>query len=272
MTCNRAAATAAFSLLVTGLLSPASGAAAQDLNDVEEVVQRTNLAAYYAGDDGRAQVRMTITDGAGRRRTRQFTILRRDETDGGDQDYAMLFSRPADIRNTVFLVKKHVGKDDDRWLYLPDLDLVKRIAAGDKRTSFVGSHFLYEDISGRGLEEDAHELVETTAEHYVVRNTPRDPGAVEFTSWTVWIDKTTFLPVKMEYVDESGDVYRRIETLTVEEFNGYPTPTRVRVSDLRSGGQTVSEFRTVHYDLGIPESIFTERTLRNPSRQWFSTK
>ena len=92
MTCNRAAATAAFSLLVGGLLGPASGAAAQDLNDVEEVVQRTNLAAYYAGDDGRAQVRMTITDGAGRRRTRQFTILRRDETDGGDQDYAMLFS------------------------------------------------------------------------------------------------------------------------------------------------------------------------------------
>ncbi len=39
---------------------------------------------------------------------------------------------------------------------LPDLDLVKRIAAGDKRTSFVGSHFLYEDISGRAVQEDKH--------------------------------------------------------------------------------------------------------------------
>ena len=53
---------------------------------------------------------MTITDQGGRARIRQFTILRRDQTDGGDQDYVVLFSRPADVRNTVFLVKKHVGK------------------------------------------------------------------------------------------------------------------------------------------------------------------
>ncbi len=245
-------------------------AAAQDLTDVAEIVRRTNLAAYYAGDDGRARVRMTITDAQGRSRIRQFIMLRWDQSDGGDQDYAVLFSRPADVRNTVFLVKKHIGRDDDRWLYLPALDLVKRIAAGDKRTSFVGSHFLYEDISGRAIAEDEHELVETTDAFYVMRNTPFDAGSVEFTSWTVWIDKTTFLPSKMEYVDDAGDVYRRIEVLEVAEFDGYPTVIRTRVSDLRSGGHTIAEFRNVQYDLGLPESVFTERTLRNPSRRWFS--
>jgi hypothetical protein len=131
------------SCLLTGPL------AAQNLTDVQEIVERANLAAYYAGDDGRARVRMTITDAQGRERIRQFVILRRDISEGGDQDYALLFERPADVRNTVFIVHKHVGKNDDRWLYLPDLDLVKRIAAGDERTSFVGSHFVYEDVSGR---------------------------------------------------------------------------------------------------------------------------
>jgi outer membrane lipoprotein-sorting protein len=169
-------------------------------------------------------------------------------------------------------VKKHVGQDDDRWLYLPDLDLVKRIAAGDKRTSFVGSHFVYEDVSGRGIEEDLHELVETTADSYVVKNTPKDSGSVEFSNWTAWIDKTTFLPKKMEYADESGEVYRRIEALAVEEIAGHPTVTQMRVSDLRTGGNTLSEFRNVEYDLGIPEDVFTERTLRNPPRQWFSSR
>jgi outer membrane lipoprotein-sorting protein len=244
----------------------------QDLAEVEEIVQRANLAAYYAGEDGRAQVRMTIADAQGRERMRQFIILRRDEADGGDQDYAVLFSRPADVRNTVFLVKKHVGRGDDRWLYLPSLDLVRRIAAGDERTSFVGSHFVYEDVSGRGVEEDTHELESTTEASYVVRNTPVDPGAVEFSSWTAWIDKTTFLPMRMEYRDEGGEVYRRIEALEVAEFGGHPTVTKLQVSDLRSGGSTVSEFSKVEYDLGIPESVFTERTLRSPSRQWFSTR
>ncbi len=254
------------SCLLTGPL------AAQNLTDVQEIVERANLAAYYAGDDGRARVRMTITDAQGRERIRQFVILRRDISEGGDQDYALLFERPADVRNTVFIVHKHVGKNDDRWLYLPDLDLVKRIAAGDERTSFVGSHFVYEDVSGRGVEEDIHELVEATEAFYVVKNTPVDAGSVEFSSWTVWIDKDTFLPAKMEYVDEGGEVYRRIETLEVAEFGGHPTVTEMQVSDLRSGGTTVSEFRNVEYDLGIPENVFTERTLRSPSRRWFSTR
>jgi outer membrane lipoprotein-sorting protein len=263
--------TALLMALILGLSLLARVSAAQDLTDVEQIVRRANLAAYYAGDDGRARVRMTIADAQGRTRMRDFIILRRDEEDGGDQDYAVLFSRPADVRNTVFLVKKHVGRDDDRWLYLPDLDLVRRIAAGDKRTSFVGSHFFYEDVSGRDVEEDEHDLLETNDAFYVVKNAPLDEGSVEFTSWTVWIDKQTFLPMKMEYMDDAGEIYRRIEALEIAEIDGNPTVTRMQVSDLRSGGHTLAEFRNVQYDLGIPASVFTERTLRNPPRQWFST-
>ena len=260
----------ALTMITTMMTTTAS--AVQDLTDVDEIVHRANLASYYPGDDGRAQARMTITDQGGRERIRQFTVLRRDQTDGADQDFVVLFSRPADVRNTVFLVKEHVGQDDDRWLYLPDLDLVKRIAAADKRTSFVGSHFFYEDGSGRGVEEDEHELVETTGDFYVVKNTPKDTGSVEFSHWTAWIDKGTFIPAKMEYVDETGEIYRRVEALEVSEIGGHPTVTKMKVSDLRTGGHSVIEFRDVQYDLGIPENVFTERTLRNPPRQWFSSR
>lgn len=237
--------------------------------DVEAIVDRANRASYYAAADGRAEVRLTIEEGQGSTRVRQFTILRRDHADAGDQDYMVLFSRPADVRKTVFLVAKHVGRDDDRWLYLPALDLVRRIAAGDKRTSFVGSHFFYEDVSGRDVGADKHELIETTAKEYVVRNTPRDPKSVEFASWTVWIDRKDYLPRKMEYTDSAGKVYRRIESLTVESIKGHPTVTKMKASDLRSGGHTLAEFRNIDYDLGIPEDVFAERSLRSPPRQWF---
>ena len=257
-------------LIGAGLMAAAlTPVRAQNLTDVDEIIDRANTAGYYAGDDGRARVRMTIVDAQGRERIRQFTIIRKDVEDGGDQDYVVLFSRPADVRNTVFVVKKHVGGDDDRWLYLPGLDLVKRIAAGDKRTSFVGSHFFYEDVSGRGVDEDTHTLDETTDRYYVMDSVPKDKGAVEFASWRAWIDKKTFVPMKMEYVDESGQVYRRIEALEVREIQGHPTATQMRVSDLRSGVHTLSEFRNIEYDLGIPGDVFTERTLRNPPRKWF---
>ncbi len=251
------------------LLATVNSAGAENLSDGGAIIDRANTVSYYAGDDGRSEVRMTITDAQGRARRRQFVILRKDEADGGDQKYAVLFVRPADVRNSVFIVHKHTNKDDDRWLYLPDLDLVKRIASGDKRTSFVGSHFLYEDVSGRSVEADTHELVETTDTHYVIKNTPVDPGSVEFAHYTVWIDKKTFVPTSMEYIDDSGEVYRTMEALEVKEFQGHPTVTKMKVTDVRSGGYTISEFRNVEYDLGIPDDVFTERTLRSPSRTWF---
>ncbi len=242
--------------------------ATEPLTDADAIVAQANLAAYYGGADGRSEARMIIRDSQGREQRRQFTVLRRDVEDGRDQDFLVVFSQPADVRGTVYLVKKHVDRDDDRWLYLPGLDLVKRVSAGDERTSFVGAHFFYEDVSGRGPDEDVHELVETTDAEYVLAHVPKDPSAVEFVRYVTWIDRSTLLPMKIEYENAAGDVYRRVEALRVEDIQGIATVVASRVTDLQSGGQTDMQFRYIAYDLGLPDSVFTERSLRRPPREW----
>ena len=169
----------------------------------------------------------------------------------------------------VFMVHKHTGggKDDDRWLYMPGLDLVKRIAASDKRTSFVGSDFLYEDVSGRSLEEDTHELVEATEELFVVKNVPKKPETVEFNYYNVAIDRETYVPMKMEFYDKQGELYRTIESIKVEEIQGFPTVVRSIVSNLKTGSKTEMEFSKIKYNVGLNDSIFTERYLRRPPRE-----
>jgi len=256
-------------IIAASLLTALSvSAAAETLSNADEIVRQANLAAYYAGADGRSEARMVIRDAQGREQRRQFTVLRKNIDAGGDQDFLVVFSRPSDVRGTVYLVKKHIDRDDDRWLYLPGLDLVKRVAAGDKRTSFVGAHYYYEDVSGRRPTDDRHELVETTPEHYVLRHVPIDPAVVEFDAYITWIDRQTFLPMKIEYSNAAGEVFRRVEVIGVSEIQGYPTVTRSRVSDLDSGGHTDMEFRYIAYDIGMPADLFTERSLRSPPREW----
>ena len=256
-----------FASLAT-LLGLAMLAQAQEAPTVEEIVAKTNHTSYYQGSDGSARVTMTVVDKQQRTRTKEFTILRRnkDESDG-DQFFYVYFHAPADERGTVFMVHKHVGADDDRWLYLPALDVTKRIAASDERTSFVGSHFFYEDVSGRGLDEDTHELVETTDTYYVIKNTPKKPEAVEFDSFTMWIHKATFIPVKVAF-EKAGTVYRTAEVLAVQDIQGYKTVTKSRMTDENIGGSTTIEYADVKYDTGIPEEVFTERYLRNPPREY----
>lgn len=260
-----------FSVTLAALVLTCS-AYAEPLTSADEVVARANLTAYYGGADGRSEVRMIISDAQGREQRRQFTVLRRDVEDAGDQQFLVVFSQPSDVRDTVFLVDKHLTRDDDRWLYLPGLDLVKRISAGDKRTSFVGAHYFYEDVSGRRPSEDTHEFVETTDEFYVLKHVPVDSQSAEFSSYVTWINRETFLPMKIDYTNAAGDVYRRVEVLAVETIDGHPTVTASRVSDLLSGGKTDMQFRYIAYDVGIPADVFTERSLRTPPREWLERK
>jgi len=248
------------------VFSVAAFAVAESL-PVKEIVKRANLAAYYAGEDGRATVKMVITDSQGRKRKREFNILRLDLEDGGRQMFYVYFKRPSDVKGMVFMVHKYIDKDDDRWLYLPALDLVKRIAASDKRTSFVGSDFFYEDVSGRGINEDEHKLVQGTAKLYVLDNIPKDPQSVEFSSYRIWIDRQTFIPVKAEYKDKQGELYRRVQALEIKEIEGHPTVIKSRVDNLESGSFTISQFSNIKYDIGLKEKFFSERYLRRPPRQ-----
>lgn len=191
-----------------------------------------------------------------------------DDAHCGEQKFYVRFRQPADVDKTTFLVWKKPGQDDDRWLYLPALDLVKRVSSADKRSSFVGSHFFYEDVSGRHVAADTHELVETTKNYYVVESKPVDAKSVEFAAYKMWIHRESFTVVKVEFRDAAGEVYRRYEVLGVETVQGRPTVTKARMSDLRSNGSTTVTYSEVAYDLGLPDEVFTERYLRREPRQW----
>ena len=100
-----------------------------------------------------------------------------------------------------------------------------------------------------------------------MKNTPKKPRTVEFSSYTVWIDKDTFLPRKAEYLDKNGTLYRRVVATKVETIQGYPTVTESYAEDLASGSKTVNTFSAVQYDIGLKDRIFTERFLRCPPRE-----
>ncbi|MDH7598662.1 MAG: outer membrane lipoprotein-sorting protein [Sedimentisphaerales bacterium] len=235
--------------------------------DVQRIVEKAYQMAYYQGDDGRARVTMTITDKQGRKKTRQFVILRKDIKDGADQMYFVYFQSPSEVRRMAYLVHKHVDKDDDRWLYLPALGLERRIAAGDKRTSFVGSDFMYEDVSGRSLREDVHELADANERFYKIKNTPKDPQGVEFSYYLVGIDKSTFVPVRMQYYDKAGKPYRVIEALKIERIQDFPTVVRSVARDLVTGSQTEMEFSDIRYNIGLSDEVFTNRSFSRTPRE-----
>lgn len=262
--------------LVAALATPTSSRAQTAEATMAMLRAKTLCAAYlsfHPGSDGRTQVAMTITDAQKRVRTRNFTILRHGSGEAtapagrcGDVKFYLYFHRPADVNKTAFMVWTHQDRSDDRWIYLPALDLVKRIAATDERTSFVGSSFFYEDVAGRSPEADDFRLADTTTDYFVVKAAPKAPDTVEFSGYTLWIHRESLIPVKVEYLDKQAKAYRVYEVKAVETVAGRPIVSRSLMRDLRTGTETLVEFRRMQLDVGLPEDIFTERYLRSPPR------
>jgi hypothetical protein len=257
------------------MIAPAQ---AQQVPAASEIVERSQGAFYSAGSDMKAKVTMELVTDTGQKRTRVLTLLRRNDPKSRNQKYFLYFHEPGDVRRTAFLVWKYPDKDDDRWIFIPAVNMVRRVAARDSRSSFVGSDFTYEDISGRDLSADTHTLVREEklgdAECYVVESVPK--SSTDYARKLAWIDKTTFLSLKEEYYDVQNQLARvftadKVELVGAGEgptSKSYPTVTKRTMKNVKTGHRTEVGFTSVAFDVGLEDGLFAERSLQAPPQKW----
>jgi len=238
----------------------------------DEVMKKSQTAFLYPGKDFKARVMMKLVSKGGQERVREMTMIRKNfgET-GGDQKYFIYFFQPADVKDMTFMVYKYPKKDDDRWLFVPAISMVRRIAAQDKRSSFVGSDFTYEDVSGRDIEDDTHALTKEeklgARDCYVIKSTPKTAD-VDYSHKLSWIDKAIFLPIKEEYYDRRGELYKTFTADEIKDVKGFPTVTKRTMKNLQSGHTTGVTYIKTDYNLGIEDGLFSERYLKQPPKKW----
>jgi len=238
--------------------------------DAAKLVADSLQAFYHAGKDMRAQVTMRLINAQGKERKRVMTMLRMDTGERGGQRYYIHFQNPSDIRGTTFMVWKHLEREDDRWIFIPAIKLVRRIAADDKRSSFVGSDFTYEDVSGRVADDETHTLLRTEEiagrVTYVIESEPKERA--DYKHRKSWIDQSHGLPLREEFFDARGEKVRVFVADQIELVEQHWTITGRTMKNLQTGHRTQARFDEIKYDIGLTEEMFTERYLRNPPRKW----
>lgn len=238
----------------------------------EDVMKKSQAAFLYQGKDFKSRVMMKLVSKGGQERIREMTMLRKNYGEsGGDQKYFMYFFQPADVKDMTFMVYKYPAKDDDRWLFVPAINMVRRIAAQDKRSSFVGSDFTYEDVSGRDIEDDTHTITKEekigNKDCFVVKSTPK-AADVDYSYKLSWVDKAAFLPIKEEYYDKRGELYKVFTADEVKEVKGFSTITKRTMKNLQSGHMTEVTYLKADYNIGIDDNLFSERFLKQPPKKW----
>lgn len=264
-----------YSALTAALLMLAgTPAAAKEGMTGQEIVEKAQEAFFYPGADMKAKVRMELITASGEKRVRVLTMLRKNDPSSRNQQYFMYFHEPGDVRRMSFLVWKYPEKDDDRWIFIPAVNMVRRVAASDSRSSFVGSDFTYEDVSGRDVSADSHTFLKDgklgDVDCRVVESVPNAP--MDYAKKVTWIGKNSFLPLKEEYYDVQGELIRTFTADVVQDVEVgtgggkrvIPTVTKRTMKNAKTGHRTGVTFESIAYDLGLRDGIFTERSLQEP--------
>jgi hypothetical protein len=218
------------------------------------------------GRDARLVFTMRLYDRQDRVRERALTVISR-RRDAGDQSLTR-FTAPPDIAGTGFLVWEHPGAaDDERFLFLPSLGRVRRIAGSEAQESFVGSDFTYEDIGGREFEDYAYKLIGDApgGAAWQLESTARDPKA-RFPRVVSTVRKDNFVVVHAEIFNRRGEVQKIYDAPRVEQTGKYWTVMAMTMTDLGQKTRTELVVEKAEYDLGLGDALFTRRELEKVIR------
>jgi hypothetical protein len=228
------------------------------------------------GRDSRLEMSMRLYDRQGRRRERSLvlTALRGQKSPGASTTISdrilIRFLAPNDIKGTGFLVWEHDGADDERFLYLPALGRVRRIAGAEKQESFVGSDLSYEDIGGRELTDYAYEFVQRDASWtapdgrrhpaWQLESRARDPQAT-YPRTVSTVRKDSFVVVAAEIFNRRNEREKRYDVRKLEQVSGIWTAMDVVMVNDKQRTRTELLVTSARYNTGLSEADFSRRVL-----------
>jgi hypothetical protein len=222
------------------------------------------------GRDSRAEMRMRLFDRQGRVRERTMQLLALKGAGGGGDRRLVRFLYPNDIKNTGLLVWEHPDADDERFLFLPALGRVRRIAGEEKQESFVGSDLSYEDIGGRDVADYTYAFADENAtwtapdgtRHpaWALESRARDRNA-DFPRSVSLVLKDRFIAVHGETYNPRNERAKVFDVRRLERVDGIWTVLDLVVVNERQNTKTELATTAIKYNVGLTADDFTRRQL-----------
>ena len=207
-----------------------------------------------------ATLTMTITTAGGQTLTRTLQMW-----GAGDDKRLIKFTAPADISGSGFLTITQQDGTEEKLVYLPALDRVRRIAGGQGGDAFFGSDFSYEDITGIDPDDYTHKLLEVKdGPTYVVEAVPTAESGSVYERLVIEVPEETLVPTHVDYYRD-GALAKVLTVSGLTEIDGYTVATERRMETMVDGKVntfTVITQTDVKLDQDLPDELFTERFLR----------
>lgn len=250
----------------------------------DEIVKKSH--DVYGGDDAVATLNFKFhqTGEAERKLTYRMAWKKYDQ--GKFVRKVIFFTEfPPGKRGQAYMAwfyNPSLHKDDDEWIYLPDLREVRKVVHDDKdkekeQDEFSKRSVLQDaDLMPRSPGADKHRLLRTEKidgkDYYVIENVPADampgmPGMggmdmdYPYGKTITWIDSGNFLVTRVDYYERGGALVKR-EKIDWKKMGKAWVWREVTATDMKNRNETVLDVSDVRVNLDMSDNVFSERTMR----------
>lgn len=235
----------------------------------DEIARRINAREEGSQVSRSMIIRLEAQSGAVRERSTR--IFRKNYA--SEKRIVIFYLAPRNVRGTAFLSFNYFDshREDARWLYLPALRKVRRIAASDRGDYFLGTDFTYEDINNEtkvNVEDYRREnlgwdewdgrrclLLSAVPINDQVR---RELGYGRVLSW---VDPEIWMLRKADYYDEENELLKSVYFRNIRRVQGIWTAHELFVQNHQNGHSTTLKFEEIDYQSPIDDRLFTQRAL-----------
>lgn len=252
-------------LLIISLFIAFGALQAQSLTGRQIMQKALNKSSWK---DMVGQVTLILTNERGQQRIRKIKMFSR-KRNANESDMLMRFVAPADVKGTAFLIIEHQNSDDDRYLYLPALRRIKRIASSGKGGNFMASDFTYYDIGKPKLNDWKYKrLADEKIDGYDCFKIECLPASKQIAKDTGYgkiirlIRKDIFVTIRSEYYDRSNRLWKILTVPKVEKISGVWFQTDMIMKDVQNKHQSEMKFTNIKVNQNIPAQFFSQRYLQ----------
>lgn len=222
-----------------------------------------------------AHMKMTLLDKENNARYRWIDFIA-DDSDPYNRKSLIRFSQPNDIKGTGFLsVEQGNEADDLRWLYLPSVRKIRRISAGNKTDSFMGTDWWYEDFEfvdgvakgGNNKYQILREEDMNGARCWVIEAIPTSDEEIKESGYSkrhMWIRQDNYVLTREEKFDKKGELIKIQIATEIKPIPGEQNAWRshkLEMITVKTGHKTLIEYSSYQANVQLPEGAFTTRYL-----------
>ena len=244
-----------FAVLAASIVA-ASPVLAQAPPDAKTLVKQMK-EAFEPTRPSTRKVIVSVTDLG---QTLQFEgrVARKQLADGKRQ--VIVMTAPPDVRGTAMLIAepKDPSKPSIMWLYSPVIRRVRKLIPIDAYDHFLDTDFTYADLGYVRL-HDRYKLlgeagVNGAKAYKVEEKIPQEEWY--YSRVVTYIAEGNKLPLKREYYDPAGALWKTEIFDRITDIDGSPTVLHAQMKDVQAQTGTDLVISEVRYDVDVPDAVF----------------